>query len=852
MPDITSSPPNNGQTAPDPVDSYRPRNLGSIDYTARLGNQRIGRVARKKQRDLLNDQIINFEEKLVAFLDFQLESCHDLREERNFTSKWKLNNLRGTARVITKPNEDGTLDRSVPDNHADLGITQGWSFQGIITAFASTFRLLFNSAPRPYTIITKGHRKENKEVKLIIQDILDDLLARGNYVQQAGRRFCSKAPQYGTDVIRYEPAHEKRFLRNNQTGDYSEDKARYSPRFTSWKLQHVYFTDYDKPYATDQSGVYWVHPAITVRDLERDEATFEYVFSDSDLDETVDLSNTGALDDPRVLEELLSKLVVTSGKYINLNTLREAELQSTSVNQGNTSSGWDDETQPTGSVSPFAQFSLAEYEGPLPLSAWVADGTFTPELAEYFGISTSFKPNPKNDDDLIEWGLMLNRIPVWRVAYTNPHNVFQNEQSDGLTDKRVVMLSDSPYRIPRSSAYVFKWMDYSNELMGKSITEIGHNLEDMADLLLNAESWIAVKNAHPSWIIDSRMASGTTVDKIKKLLTQTDTVIEMKISGLSVDDVVKPFFLQSDPASPARRANLKAEFEFSTGVSAAAKGSDTASGTDTLGEIKINEAKSSLILTNIILGMAGEQARMFKDIIVDCVHFLGAKGFYEYARLVSGERAVNIEKMLPESDLAHIEDQFEIGHPLIASNDFAIVVTTLERLYQLVGPEFIDPGEFTSMIMQLAGVPLAEDLMVQSNTPLEPDEEHKLIAQGVAVQSHAREDFQGHLAAHSALFQQLQQGVDIPGLSPIEAAALLEYLPLHMDETMRKMQAMQIIQQQMAGGEGGDQPQSVTQAQQPGQNAQGMDRMETDTVPDGSSSNASAQMTRQSGGNLSQ
>lgn len=828
-----------GRLAP-AVDRFRPRNLGELDFANRLKSKRVGRVTRKKQREELTAQIEKFEKVLVAFLDFQLRSCHDLKEERKFTEKWELNNLRAKAKVKPAVDDQGKPDKTSPDSLATLKISQGWSFQGVTTAAASVFRLMFNSSSRPFKIRTKGNRKENQKVEMILRDVLDDLLARGRYVAEAGRRFTQLCPQYGTTVIRYEPSLEKQFIKDPATGEYREEKARYRPRFNAWPLQHVYHTDYDKPYATDQKGVYWISPTMTLRDLESEEATFELVINESDLDEIITLSDAGQLDE-ETFGKITNALMVTSGKYVNLNSLRDDEKDRVGAEgRGNVSPGYNDETQPSGAISPFRQFPFAEYEGPLPMSGWVKDKIFTPELAEYFGIRTSFKPKKNDEDDLIEWGLLLNRIPVWRCAYTNPNTFISSSSANSNGEKRIVMVSDSPYRRPRKSDYKFSWLEYSNEFLGSSITEIGHPLEDAADALLNAEIWTSIKNAHPSWVGDSRGLAGGT-DSIEKLLTRLDGWVEVKKTGIKISDIVQPFFLPVDDRSQSRRAELKGEFESSTAVSAAAKGTDAASGTGTLGEIRINESKSNLIMINIILGMAQEQNRLFKDLIVDAPHFMGHVGFYEYCREVSGERAVGIEKMLTPTDLDTLGDQFEIDHPIIGGNDFAVVVTTLERLFQLVGPEHIDPKEFTSLIMELVGVPHAEDLLPESASPLEPSEEHKLIAQGVMIKPNPREDFATHMSEHMALLQQISQGQPVEDMGQQETQQLIDFLPMHIQNTQQMAAVVQVLQQQVEGN------QARTQAQS--QNAQGMDRMETDTVPQGGS-NAEGVMNRQAGGNL--
>jgi hypothetical protein len=449
------------------------------------------------------------------------------------------------------------------------------------------------------------------------------------------------------------------------------------------------------------------------------------------------------------------------------------------------------------------------------------------------------------------------------VAWTSP--TLPSGQRAAPREPHVVLFDDCPYRQARTSLYALKWIESGSKFLGYSVTDMGHALEDAADSMLNTELYVTTKNAHPTYLTDRRRLANKSIDEIKKLLTQPDSVVEAQLgAGVKVSDIVMPVLLEMDPALPARRMQFKSDFEDVTGVSAAAKGAESRPSTGTLGQVKIEEGKSIQLLGHIVLGIAMELCRLMRDVLSDVAHFLSRGELIKLMEREAGELARDLEKYLTEDETDRFGELFEIKSPVTLSTDNTVVSAILERLLQLVGPAVIDPRKFVNIICQLNQLPVGENLLTTQKEPLAPEVENNLMAQGVWVDPNNAENFAEHLSAHFRLLQALSTGSVPPDTKPEEMENLMQQLPIHIQDTMNAMRMVQQIMQSMAGGAPG-QPnksapgskpnQPTAQAQSPKQVPGGMDRMETDTAP-GNAQQMRSVMQRQAaaipGGNLAQ
>lgn len=725
----------------------------------------------------LQGDIKAFSDALCGYLEELRLQCATLRNDRGFTERWTVNNLRGAAKCNVLLNDLGEVIRNMGDGHADVNINQGWSIQAITTASSYLFRNVYEMGPRPFVLRKRGTDPNSPKIEKVFTHVLEDLLRKAD-IESAGHLITNCIPRYGTATWRYEMTRPVKFERDPATNEWTESIGEVTPSLRAWDSRNVYITDPGRPTSADQRGVFWLTPGATIHDLEAEEAVF-------DIDPAEDAPVPFQI----------------GGKYIGVELMRQLGYDmgdAPMMNMGET-----DNTARPGfqikSVTAFRTFTISEFEGAIPLSLFTGTaanpGPFTPDVAFWFGVDVGFFPTPGDDLGYREWVRRVSRVPIYRCSYALLETLGSNVTD--LPGNVIGLLQFEPdrHRCPRNTLYGARYLPDGFEFYGQSVVDLGIRLENGGDMIVNSQVWAHHFNAHPARLIDTRIVKSRRLPDAAKLVRQPDALLEAT-PGMDINKAIQQFFLQIDNKADATRANLKNEFEYTTVVSAAAKGQPGQNGSDTLGEVQINEAKSQVTLNDIAMAYCRENSRMFRNMISDIVFFMGESEFLEYAARVAGIDAGELKNILPHP-IDGIEAEFDIQHPLTAVQDTTVLAQIMLRLFQLVGEGgFPDVQLFTRTVLELYGYPRAE-VLVQREESMTPADEHMQMRQGHAVQPKQIDDMILHLTEHHAMLEALQptSGVQFPDMSAAERKNLTFLLANHVQETIRLLQ----LQMEIAG-----------------------------------------------------
>mgnify|MGYP001105893931 CR=1 FL=1 len=769
-----------------PIGTYAPNPAQSSPEVEFFSMQANGDEALQAELSAFEGHVINRLEQM------RLNSAA-LRTAEQFQERLEKNARRAQGKMLLNLKEDGSVDPTSGDGHAPLGLTHGWSKQGITFGAAAVRRMLFESAKRFYQIQFSGEKQGNDNLERALVAVVDDLLRRGEFFSTVATLMTDTVGRDGTVILRYEPAVPTQLQCSKE--NWEERPGSYRPIFTVWPLKDVFVTDYEKPQPRDQEGVWFLTPHCTLRSLEANEYVEEYE----------PLPTVDPYGQPQYR-------VLRSGKYRNLEKLRSIERE---YDQSHPESG--------GKTSVFPEFTLLEFEGAIPIAAWVESGVFTPRLAAFFGL-----PLPDDPNNLRAWGAKLSRMTHWHVTYLSDSLI---DQSDAPAirqiGKHLLQFSPSAYKRPRNSMFVFRWIRDGAKFFGQSIIDVGGKLEDAADLILNYAMLAVRQNGDPAAMVDTKILGSHSLDDFNRLRREPGALIEATPGHANISEAIREFIVQIDPATYQRIGALRQEFEATTGVLAAAKGMDRASGTGTLGEIQFNDQKSQTVLSDLVVQQARELCRLIKCMIEDVLFFMGREKFLAYAREVAGYLSADLETLLTPSetdekaDEYDLEEQFQVVHPVLATADNAVIATVIERLFQVFGPQdtTLDRKKCAKVIFEINGIRNGEDLLTQKRDPLAPEEEAKQLAEGNWIAPVEGEDFATHLAFHQgmltmvqealmqaqqvsggggALFQKAMEMFSARfGFSPEQISNLAYMLPIHIQATQNIMQQMQAMQTQM-------------------------------------------------------
>lgn len=789
-----------------PAAGFLPRRLDDLRIIEPNSYSRPSAIKGKTAQQAYNEWGARIQKKvdmlagyLISYLDQLRFAAYTQRESRNFQNRYLRNETRARVTTNTRLRPDGTVDTSAEDGHAELGITQGWSFQAIKNASAFLYRNMMEASPDPFILRCQSDNQRSNEVKeKVVGDVLRDLIECGQMRKQI-RNLSRIIPRQGTSYLRYELGRQVEY-RRNQWGAFKEYTTELCPTFTIYDPQNILVTNYSLPEASDQDGVFFIWPNATLTYLSRDEAVFEWA------------------------DERGERVLRVSGKYRGLQRIREqlryqgAIYGGVGSTPGTVNPAWWYYNASAVSNEPI--FTQIDYEGPLPIAFCVQNNLIDYELAQYLGIDVGFDPDPNNDDQMREWGIRLQRITHYKFSYLADMRggmIPFGQQTN--TGRYMVQFEPTQHRCPRNSLYVFRYQQDGLEFLGMSITDIGRKLEDAGDMLRNTELWKKYFNGHPSALVDLRVLVNRTNQQMAKLLHTPRAVIEA-MPGADLEKAVQFLKYELDDTVEVTIAHLKNEFEMSTGVNATAKGAPNPS-TGTLGEVQIDEAKSTLELGDVLLGCGLELARLFTNMLDDKIFHEGPENFYDYATRVSGVSPTDLRKAFP--DVSKVIQEVHILHPLAVQGDKTVLATIIMRLFQLVGPSGFGndiPG-FTRAILELIQYPNSEKLTQQQKS-LSPDDEHKMMSEGDWVDPEPIDNQQEHLMKHMQMLMAISKHMPLP-YSPEEIENLKVLLPRHIEDTL-SMLATQVntsFLQQMGSSQVGP-PGPTDAAGQPAQQDQEM------------------------------
>jgi len=709
--------------------------------------------------DEFRERIRRFGETVVDHLEALRAEYAELRESQGFNERQTRNARRANARLEVVLDKEGTVLPEQEDGHAELGITHGWTRQANRAVASHLFQSLFSRNQRCYAVRGRGKRAENALAEQLVTSILDEQIKAGQLADRM-QLICRQVPANGTAILRYEMglSHD---LQRQADGSFREGALELRPIFTPWPLEDVYVSDLEKAEAGDQEGVFWVTRGATLADLERQEVVF-------DMD--------------------LGGVRQAGGKFRNLDKLREAlaSRPGAAETSEEPKPGSDGE-RTKATVLPSG--TLIEYEGALPIYAWVKEGRLDHSIAKFFSAIVGEHPDPDNAEAVEGWARRLSRITHWKVSYLTEWT-----SRDGKGDNLLLQLEPDRHKRMRNTLAVFGFDPDGSKFYRNSIADVGRRLEDAADQTLNNEVWTAYYNANPAGVYDLKALQNKSVEEVERLIHTPGALIPSSggpMGQLRVADVIELLKLPGDANWERRVAHLRFEFQNTVGASAAAQGTDTAPGTNTLGEIQINESKSNIQQNQIVLDNARELARVLSLVLEDTIFFLGPMEFLRWAERVTGIGASEIARVLPTID--GLEREIEITHPVMAVRDALSLAALLVQCYGVFGREvYPDPKRLAIAVMEGAGYSRAEDL-TRAEGVREPEDEQRQMAQGNWCDPSPHEDIENHLATHLAAWRGLQaRGPRTP-----EEQNLMALLPSHLEATVSLAEALAQIRQAM-------------------------------------------------------
>jgi hypothetical protein len=742
-----------------------PRQLNDYSTVADLGEVADTELA---------DGIKTFMDEAMGRLESLFSTYQTSRENEDFTTRQDVNARRTATRLDQSFDAHGNVVKQYKDGHAELGIRMGWTQQGCDTASAILRQGLLESSKRPYVVMGRGERRENRNVEKMVTALVDDMLRRGGF-KRVFPYICDLCPRIGTGILRYEMGREARYEMVKE-GVWEERMPILRPKFSVWPLEHVYVSHPKLPEASDQEGVFWLIPDVTLAQLEEDE-----------IIQTPDGR-------------------VSGGKFRNLETVRKMAEDYQSVNSGSDSSSF------------FPRATLVEYEGALPILGWVKKELLTWRIARFFGVDVGEDPNPLDEQAVLKWGRKLARITHWRVSYLK-------DWSGGVSTSSStgrILLDFAPLPQNRNSLYKFGWARDSLKFYQLSFPDLGKRLEDAADGIRNSDLWTTYFNSHPSVVANETGLWDQTIEEVQKLLHTPDALVKGR-SGISVRDIVQFMQLPVDVNAEGKIAVLKQEFEETTRVNGAAKGTDKAPGSGTLGEIQMNSARSTQKLNDVILNNSQELCRLMKDILRDLWMMFQRSAsqsagqpasqdgllarlnpFVEYASMVSGLPPSDIEKILPSVD--ELPEEVDFVNPVGIGSDRTVTAQLMLNGYQVTaGEAFPDKVTFMRNYLEYGGVARAEDI-TQSNQGMDPSDEERMLAQGTWVAPDPKEDLAAHLMSHAAAMNEVQQRISQGEVRP-EDEVYLAQLGQHIQQTLQliglQMQMMQMEAEMSGQPDGG-------------------------------------------------
>lgn len=728
--------------------------------------------------------------KLEAFAKKAARYVHELwketdllREKKSFKKRHTRNEKAGANSMRLTFKIGGQVDPASEDGHCKLGIKQGWGFQAQSVASSFLQQSFFEGAERFFVISGRGDKEENDSLPDMISDGVEKDFDDGNF-EAIQTRLCNCAPQYGTAILEYEMIRELCFEKG-PGGQYGEYRKKLRPSFTLWPIEDVWLTNPELPSALDQQGVFMVARGITRADLERDEQTYV-------IDTT----------DP------FFPIRKKEGRYINLDRVRDAEDSHRLQYASSTSNTEAVTTGERGTgVSTAPKYDLYRYRGALPIQAWVADGSFDHELAQFYEIDVGLPlPPPGTELDpetKKEFARRLNRIPSFRFSYLR-----DGDSNSNITSfEHLVEFSVFDAKGRRNNAYKFPFFESAHEFHGLSISDVGWPIEAAADLLRNEQVQLARLAADPPGTYSKMGLSNPVVEEIQKLTLPGKRV--------PTEGRIKPGELLNlerfEPLATIEQsiAALKIEYELTTGMTGVAKGIADAK---TLGQDQISQQNTQTRLNDVVFTWAKEMKRLIADMIRDRIDMDGEEAYAAFLKEVSGRTADDAEIEIPSAD--GIWREIKIDHPMTTGRDKAVMGQGLLNAKPLIPPGLVSEEKFWKLYLQTIGLPKSENIFENVYKPIDPAKEHEYLAKGTWISPNIQEDVMRHLSEHQMKLAEVQQelmamqsGTIYPDPYQLQALQVFaQQLQQHIVATQQIMPMALQFQMQMAMSAKGIQP----------------------------------------------
>lgn len=726
------------------VDDFAEPSAGYADYVGEAFSEEFGATLRD-----LGTQVVEH----VRSVRRHAESA---RDDVGFETRYARNARR--QRNVAKPTTDshGSVDERAEDGHAFMGITQGLSRQASQTVAAFMHDVLFVRPQRPYAVEAKGRRPEGPDAERIAQAICDDMLDRSDFAQRMWE-MCDQVPAYGTHCLRYEMGYERHMERDAQ-GRYHEEVGLPVPVLRTWNLEHVYVSNVDRPGATDQEAVIWRTPAVTLSELEREEAVYE----------------TNAQ----------GEVVRATGKFRNLHALRRYRQATPDT------ADTDNSEESTTRVTVLPHGELYEYEGPLPIYALWEEGLLDYDVALAIGADVGDDPDPSDKEAMRDWAYRLSAIPVWQVAWVEGWSGVDS-QAMRYAEPLLLRLEPDRNQRPVNSLFVFGYFNDNNRFYRFSVPDLGRKLEEKADETLNNVLYTAWKNRRPSRFINRSLLKNKSEADLREFLAEPDGWMDLNVppGQFNRESLIVDLIYEHDEQWRAKIEHLRYEFQHSTGAMAAVQGRDEADATGTWSEMSHNANMGSLKLNYAILGgVATEVARLCKRIVGDTLFWMSRADLVDYIAGLTGMGASKIVQVLPTT--RRMVDELTFEHPLLAAKDATVLASLILQVYQVLGVEaFPDVQRVARAVLEVGGYRRADELIKPSDL-LNPEDEQHQMSQGNRMDPHLDDRHDQHIATHLMRLEQIEAEAAAGQRLPEETQIEHGLLKSHLQDTMRMIETL--------------------------------------------------------------
>ena len=673
-----------------------------------------------------------FESAVVNELQMKRNRAAQLREmdPRGFRARIELNQRRvSNSPEIRYDAATGEIMRHYKDGHVEAGITMGISSQAARTAGAHLNQREFEFSDRFFEFMGRGDKQENAPLGECLTTYAEYHLVKAKY-EQTKRKVNEERPKNGVSWLRMMPIRPLRMVRGPD-GQYQEQRGDLEFRFDRWPVQDVLVTNPERPYVSEQEGVFFIKRGCTLQEIIEDEATY-------DLE-----PNAEGVEVVRV-----------GGRFINLDGLREADekfegllfqtdtqFDSPTIDEYASHQAWK--------ATSFNRFDLVEYEGSINLYTLAMRKIFTPRLAALLNIEVGFEPEEGNRESLRIWGQRLNRLKEFRISYVPRVEL-------GDSSGRIIEFGLCPYANPKKSLYAFSYFSDSDRIMGESVTDRIKGLEDAADFIVNRQLKRSDYDSNPAIAECTRNVQG--VAAIKGIQFKPGARFPVP-SGMSAQEAYQVMQLPNDERWFDKVSLLTHHAYLSSGVAKVQiEGTGTA---DTLGGQQMEQAQSQLGMDDIFLTGVIEASRLIHDMVEICQDYYeseGPGGFLKELVRVCGADAARVKDLLLSA--TSISNEFAVVHPAAFHTDPAVTAASMRADFTTYGgPLTYDTAKWAKLSGHMNGIRFMKNYLI-SREVVDPESEQLNMAMGNKVDPNPAEspqDFMVRMAAHQAKLMEIMQ-----------------------------------------------------------------------------------------------